>query len=159
MAASVASTTMAPAAPMKSIAMEAASSVKTASSVETAASVAAAVAVIKSAPIPVAIVPAPAVISAVTIVTVSVSPIAMSVVSVAGISVIAVVPRTCADEDTADEIVRAVVAVGRARVGIIPIVAVSAYRSRPVVRGRPNSHADRDVLRTRRSCSHQRANG
>src|SRR5260370_20051851 len=39
------------------------------------------------------------------------------------------------------------------------MVAVTAYRSRPVVRGRTNSHADRDVLRTRRSCSHQRANG
>lgn len=153
MAASVASTTMATAAPMKSIAMEATASV------ETAASVAAAVAVIKSAPIPVAIVPAPAVISAATIVTVPVSPIAMPVVSIAGISIIAVIPRAGTDKYATHEVIRTVVAVRRARVGIIPIVAVSAYRSRPVIHGRPDSHADRDVLRVRRSCSRQRENG
>ena len=41
----------------------------------------------------------------------------------------AVEPRAGADEDAADEVVRAVVAVGRAGVGRIRVVAVSADRS------------------------------
>jgi len=134
--------------------MEAAAAVKTAISAEAATPVATAIAAIKTAPIPVAVVAAPAVIPAATIVTVPVSvvavpvsPVAMPVVFIARMSVIAVVPRTCADEDATREPLRSVKAIGRAGVRIIVIVAIGAYGGRPVVRGRPNSHADNDALR------------
>jgi len=131
--------------------MEATSSVMTATSAEAATPVATAIAAIKSAPIPVpvAVVAAPAVISIATIVTVPVSPVAMPVVSIARMSVIAVVPRTCADEDATREPLRSVKAIGCAGVRIIVVVAIGAYGGRPVVRGRPNSHADNDALRVR----------
>jgi len=122
---------------------------ESASSTEAATPVATAIAAIKSAPVPVAVVAAPAVIAAAPIVTIPVAPVAMPVVSIARMSVIAVVPRTCADEDATDEVFRAVEAVGRARVRIIVVVAIGAYRGRPVIRGRPNSHADNDALRMR----------
>jgi len=121
----------------------------TATTAEAATPVATAIAAIKSAPIPVpvSVVAAPAVISAATIVTIPVSPVAMPVVSRARMSVIAVVPRTCAEEDAAREPLRSVKAIGRAGVRIIVVVAIGAYRGRPVIRGRPNSHPDNDALR------------
>ena len=117
--------------------MEATSSVMTATSAEAATPVATAIAAIKSAPVPVAVVAVP------------VSPVAMPVVSIARMSVIAVVPRTCADEDATREPLRSVKAIGCAGVRIIVVEAIGAYRGRPVVRGRPNSHADNDALRLR----------
>jgi len=120
-----------------------------ASSAEAATPVATAIAAIKSAPIPMAVVAAPTVISPATRVTIPASPVAMPVVSIARMSGIAVVPRTGADEDATREPLRSVKAIGRAGVRIIVVVAIDAYRGRPVIRGRPNSHADNDALRVR----------
>ena len=60
-------------------------------------------------------------------------------------SVIAMKPRPRANENTADEVVRAVIAIGCAGVGVITIVAISTDRSRPYIR-RANSNTDNHSL-------------
>jgi len=72
--------------------------------------------------------------------------------------VVAMKPGARADEYSADEPVWAVVAVGRAGVGVIVIVTVRADRSRTIV-GRANSHADNHSLCRRRSRGCKHANG
>ncbi len=57
----------------------------------------------------------------------------------------AVEPGAGADEDTAGEIARSVVSIGRAGVWVISIVAVGA-RGRPSHVGRSNSHTDHHSL-------------
>ena len=62
----------------------------------------------------------------------------------APMSIKSVEPRSRADEDSTDKPIRAVVAVGRASVRIIIVVAVGANRRRAVVRrpySYPNEHA------------------
>ena len=63
----------------------------------------------------------------------------------AGPAIEAMEPRARSDEDTADEVVRAVIAVGRAGVRIISIVAIGANRSRAEVTW-ARSNADKDSL-------------
>ncbi|OLB20643.1 MAG: hypothetical protein AUH16_04520 [Acidobacteria bacterium 13_2_20CM_57_7] len=60
---------------------------------------------------------------------------------VTAMSVVAVEPRARPDENAADEIVRAVIAIRRAGIRVITIVAISADRGRPYIR-RANSNAD-----------------
>ncbi len=60
-------------------------------------------------------------------------------------SVIAMKPRPRANENTADEVIRAVIAIGCAGVGVITIVAISTDRSRPYIR-RANSNTDNHSL-------------
>src|SRR6266581_1279676 len=60
-------------------------------------------------------------------------------------SVIAMKPRPRANENTADEVVRAVIAIGCAGIGVITIVAISTDRSRPYIR-RANSNTDNHSL-------------
>jgi hypothetical protein len=66
----------------------------------------------------------------------------------------AVEPRTGADKNTAREVTRPVVAVRRARVGSISVVAVLAHRGWTKV-SRPDSKADYDSLGMRVRRSHQ----
>jgi hypothetical protein len=66
----------------------------------------------------------------------------------------AVEPRAGADKEAVCKVVWAVVAVRRAIIWVIPVVAVGANRSRPVV-ARTNSDADNHSLRVRRSCRRQ----
>jgi hypothetical protein len=75
----------------------------------------------------------------------AVSDVVVTVPSVAGSSpvarasvVAAMEPGACADEDAAGEVARTVITVRRARVRVIPIVAVSADGSRANI---PRSHA------------------
>jgi hypothetical protein len=70
---------------------------------------------------------------------------------VAAASPISVIPRAGADEVSADEPVRAVVAVGRTSIRVIIIVAVSAYRSWPPIAVTwADSNADNHSLRVRK---------
>jgi len=64
---------------------------------------------------------------------------------VAVTSIIAMKPRPRADENTADEVVGAVIAIGSAGIRVITIVAISADRSRPYIR-RANSNTDNHSL-------------
>jgi hypothetical protein len=72
-------------------------------------------------------------------------------------SVEAMKPRAGANENSTYKIVWPVVAVRRASIRVISIVAVGAHRSRPVV-GRANSNADNHSLSVRRRCCHEHAN-
>jgi hypothetical protein len=58
------------------------------------------------------------------------------------ISIAAAEPGAGADEQTADEVVRPLITVGRAGVGVIPVVAILTSRSRVdrIRSGIPNSH-------------------
>ena len=62
-------------------------------------------------------------------------------------SIKTVEPRARADEDAAGKPLRAVVAVRRARVGVVIVVAVGAHRRRAVVSGAAYSDADHNSLR------------
>jgi hypothetical protein len=139
-----ATTAVKPASAMKPSAatMEAATAVKVASTVEaTAVEIAAAIAMIKSTSVPAAsVVPAAAIIPTATV-TVS--------ASVVAVSVIAVVPGASADEDAACEPIWPVIAVGRASVGIIIVVAISADWRWAVIGRRSKSNAESDVLGAR----------
>jgi hypothetical protein len=72
-------------------------------------------------------------------------------------SVVAVEPRPGAYEDAAHKVVRAVVAVRRTSVWVVPVVAVGAHRSWTVV-SRADSNADNDALRVGRSRQRKHAN-
>jgi hypothetical protein len=61
-------------------------------------------------------------------------------------SVVAVIPRAGADKQAADEPIWAVEAVRRTSIGVIIVVAVSAYRRRAIVTG---ANADHHSLRIR----------
>lgn len=82
-------------------------------------------------------------------------PVAMPATSVeasaipAGMTPIPVVPRAHANEYAVHEPLRAVIAIGRAGVRIIIIVAVSANRGRPNISW-PYSNAHNDSLRARK---------
>jgi hypothetical protein len=71
---------------------------------------------------------------------------------IAGASIVAAaVPRACADEETAGEVARAVVSIGRASVRVIPVIAVGADGSWPnVARTDPHSHCDVLCINVRR---------
>jgi len=93
---------------------------------------------------PVSVAPA-AVIS--MIVTVATTIVAVSVItSVVArpiAAIVGVVPGTCSDENAADEVVRAVIAVWRAGIWVIGVVAVGAHRRRTqivVTRAYPHTH-------------------
>jgi len=66
----------------------------------------------------------------------------------AGTSIVAVIPRAGADEDSANEPVRAVVAVGGTSIRVIVIVAIGAYRGVTVTAANSNGNPN---LRLRRS--------
>jgi uncharacterized protein related to proFAR isomerase len=86
--------------------------------------------------------------------------IAASIVTttvVTAATVKAMEPWTSADKDTACEVVRTVVAVRRASIRVIPVVAVGANRSRTVV-GRADPNAYNHSLRMRRNCGQEHAN-
>jgi hypothetical protein len=69
----------------------------------------------------------------------------------------AVEPRAGSNEDAAREPARAVVAIRRARIRVIWVVAVSADRSGTVSRANSNSDSDADsYLRVRVRCSDQK---
>ena len=72
-------------------------------------------------------------------------------------SIEAMEPRAGANKEAIHKVVRTVVAVRRASIRVIPVVAVGAHRSRPVI-ARTNSNADNHSLRVRRSCRRQREN-
>src|SRR5467141_557183 len=72
-------------------------------------------------------------------------------------SVEAMKPRAGANENSTYKIVWPVVAIRRASIRVIPIVAVGAHRSRPVV-GRADSNADNHSLRMRRNRCQEHAN-
>jgi hypothetical protein len=71
--------------------------------------------------------------------------------------VIAVIPRAGANENSTHKIVWPVVAVRRASIRVVSIVAVGAYRSGTVV-GRADSNADNHSLRMRRNRCQEHAN-
>jgi hypothetical protein len=66
-------------------------------------------------------------------------------------------PRAGAYEEATHKVVRCVVAVRRASIRVIAVVAVGAHRSRTIV-GWANSNADNHSLRLRRNCSEKHAN-
>ena len=68
------------------------------------------------------------VIAAATIVAMPVVAASIIAATVETAAVVAVIPRTSADEDSAGEVVRSVVAVGRAGVRIVAVVTVGADR-------------------------------
>jgi hypothetical protein len=83
--------------------------------------------------------------------------IATSIVTtivVTAAAVKAMEPWASADKDTACEVVWTVVAVRRASIRVIPVVAVGANRSRTVV-SRADSNADNHSLRMRRRCGQE----
>jgi len=113
--------------------LTAAVEVTTATVAVAAVEISAAIAAIESASVSAAtVIPSPA-----TVATVSAAVVAMSV---------AVEPGSGADEDTADEIIRSVEAVGRARVWSIVVVAVGANGSRAVIGRAAYSDAEGDAL-------------
>jgi hypothetical protein len=59
-------------------------------------------------------------------------------------------PRAGADEDSADEPIRAVVAVRCAGIRVIPVVAISAYRGVTVTAANSNGNPDLRLRRNRR---------
>jgi hypothetical protein len=67
------------------------------------------------------------------------------IASIEPVSVVAVIPGTCANEHAANEPIRAVVAVRRTSIGVIIIVAVSAYRRWAVV-SRADANSDHHSL-------------
>jgi hypothetical protein len=71
-------------------------------------------------------------------------------------------PRSSADEQAADEVVRAIIAIWRARVGIVTVVAIRAGRGRAVVTGIAATHADPNrnlrVSRSRRQTERKSQN-
>src|SRR5262249_44585342 len=64
-------------------------------------------------------------------------------------------PRTSADEHASDKPVRTVVAIGRAIIGIIRVVAVGTYGCRSIGVRRTVSHAHHHPLRARLTCAQQ----
>jgi hypothetical protein len=79
--------------------------------------------------------------------------------AVVAMTVVPVEPGTGADEDSADEPIRAVVSIGRTSIRVIIIVAVRAYRRRSnITISRPESYADSHSLRvSERSGKHANA--
>jgi hypothetical protein len=68
-----------------------------------------------------------------------------------------VIPGARADKHAVDKVVRAIVAVGRATIRVIPVIAVAANRSRTVI-GRAHSNADNHSLCVGRNCQCKHAN-
>jgi len=73
----------------------------------------------------------------------------------AGTSIVAVIPRAGADENSVDEPVRPIVAIRCASIGVIPVVAISAYRGVTVTAANSNGNPN---LRLRRSRRRKHAN-
>ena len=73
-----------------------------------------------------------------------------AVKTITAVSIVAMEPRARADENTAPKPIRAVVAIGRAGIGIVSIVTVGTYGSRAddVCRA-TNANADYNPLRVR----------
>src|SRR5258708_15797089 len=67
-------------------------------------------------------------------------------------------PWARANKDAAYKVTCTVIAVRSARIRVISIVAIGAYRSRAYI-GRADSHADNHSLCMRRSCRCKHANG
>ncbi len=84
-------------------------------------------------------------------------PASIIATTVEAASVVAVEPRPGANEDAAHKVVRAVVAVRRTSVWVVPVVAVGAHRSRTII-GRADSNADNNALRVGRSRQRKYAN-
>ena len=126
-------------------AVEAATAVELSASVEVAPTVTVA-AMEVSAAVP-AIVAAS--IAAMTVIAV----LAVAIISTATVAVsaavIAVIPGAGADEDAANEPVRAIKTVGRAGVWIVIVVAIFADRRGAVINRGPNSDAERYALGVR----------
>jgi hypothetical protein len=131
-------------------AVEAASAVETAPSSEITASVevAAAIAAIESTSIPAATVVA--ISTTVVTATIVAAPVAVSM-----IAVVAVIPRAGADEDADDEPIRSVVAVGRASVWVVVVVAVGADGRRAIVIRGADSDAHNNALGVRGRCGEE----
>src|SRR5690242_10693988 len=151
---------------MAAIAVEAASSMETAASMKTASAVKAAATMESTAIAPAetasAFKSASAVVSAAVVPTpVAAAAIVTAVVASAVISirtpVEAMEPWASADKDAIRKPIRPIVAIRRAGVGVIAIIAVSTNRSRADVR-RSDSHTDHHALRVRiRACEQANA--
>jgi hypothetical protein len=130
-----------------SAAVEAVTAVELTASVEVttatitvaAVKVSAAIAAIESTPV----------IPAAAVVAISAAVVTATIVAVASVSVITAIPGTGADEDAAREPVRSVIAVGRASVWVVVVVAVGAHGSRPVIHGTSYTDAKGDALGVR----------
>jgi hypothetical protein len=85
------------------------------------------------------------VIAAVTIVAMAVVPVSIIATTVEATTVVAVEPGAGADEDTAREVVRSVVAVWRAGVRIVAVVTIGADRRWSNDGTHPDSHANLGV--------------
>jgi hypothetical protein len=87
-------------------------------------------------------------------------PIAISrTVAEARATIEAVIPRSGADKDSAHEVIRAVIAVGRASIRVIAIIPVSANRSGAnTCVDRANTDADADTHLSLRVCSGKKQN-
>jgi hypothetical protein len=89
------------------------------------------------------------------ITSIAASIVTTTVVTAAAVK--AMEPWASADKDTACEVVRTVVAVRRASVRVVAIVAILADR-RCIAVARTDSNADNHSLRVRRSRGHEHAN-
>ena len=128
-------------------AMKATAAVKLSASVEVAATVTVAAVEVSAAiaPIVAASIAAMTVIAVLAAAIISTATVAVSA-SVVAVPVIAVIPGACADEDAANEPVRAIKTVGRAGVWIVVVVAIFADRRGAVINGGANSDAEGDAL-------------
>ena len=104
-----------------------------------------------------AVTPARSPIEATPVIAASIETAAIVTAAVETSPVIAVIPGAGTDKHAVDKVVRAVVAIRRTTIRVIPIVAVSADRSGTVVRW-TNSNADKHSLRVRRNCHREHAN-
>src|SRR6266567_3436865 len=121
------------------------------------ASEAAAVEASAPAEIASAVTPARSPIEATSVIAASIETAAIVAAAVKTAPVIAVMPGAGADKHAVDKVVRAIVAVRSTAIRVIPVVAVGADRSRPVVR-RTNSNADKHSLCVRRNRHREHAN-
>src|SRR6266567_3400222 len=121
------------------------------------ASEAAAVEASAPAEIASAVTPARSPIEATSVIAASIETAAIVAAAVKTAPVIAAVPGAGADKHAVDKVVRAIVAVRSTAIRVIPVVAVGADRSRPVVR-RTNSNADKHSLCVRRNRHREHAN-
>ncbi len=121
------------------------------------ASEAAAVEASATAEIASAVTPARPPIEATSIIATSIETAAIVAAAIETAPVIGVIPGAGTDKHAVNKVVRAVVAIRRATIRVIPVVAVGADRSRPVVR-RTNSDADKHSLCMRRNRRREHAN-
>src|SRR6266700_2018724 len=122
------------------------------------ASEAAAVEASAPAEIASAVTPARSPIEATSVIAASIETAAIVAAAIeARAPVKAVEPWSSTDKHAVDKVVRAVVAIRRTTIRVIPVIAVGARRSRPVVRW-ADSNADKNSLCMGRNCHRKHAN-